>query len=421
MLIWPSTSPTAAEVENVSAMQGVFAYEVRHMNLQPCVLPACWVAMFVLASPFAMSGEKRKPDFTEARGVLERAIRDRAFPGCTVEVGTEDRVLWSEALGRFDYTDGTRVTTSTIYDLASLTKVAGTTAVYMRLVALDKVRLNKPVSQFLPGFIEGAASDEEKSWRQKITIEHLLTHTAGLAAWKPLYKSVNSYAALLQAIYATPLESEPGRRFRYSDLGMILAGEIASRIGGKPLAELERELVFNPLGMSDTLRHPSTNLLARIPPTEKLPDTGEFVHGVVHDENARAGEGITGHAGLFSTVGDLGKLVTEFLRALDGRSAWCPKEVVQDFFTERKLDDGSHRTLGWGLVRNGDGSYGPALSHTGFTGTSIWIDPERKLYVVLLTNRVHPTRDNNKISSARGEFIGSVVATVEGASTPKPD
>ena len=377
--------------------------------------------MFVLTPPFAASAESRKPDFSEAREVLQRAIQNRAFPGCTVEVGTEDRVLWSEALGRFDYTDGAKVETSTIYDLASLTKVAGTTAVYMRLVALGKVRLSEPVSQFLPGFIDGAASDEERSWRKKITIEHLLTHTAGLAAWKPLYKSVNSYAELLQAIYATPLESEPGRRFRYSDLGMILAGEIASRIGGKPLAELERELVFSPLGMTNTLRHPATNLLARIPPTERLPDTSEFVHGVVHDENARAGEGITGHAGLFSTCSDLGKLAAELLRALDGRSAWFSKKVVQDFFTERKLDDGSHRTLGWGLARNEDGSYGPALSHTGFTGTSIWIDPQRKLYVVLLTNRVHPTRDNNKIGSVRGELMEAVVAAVEKTITPKSE
>ncbi len=369
----------------------------------------------VLAGPTWVTAAPATLDLTVAEKVLEQGIKDRAYPGCTVTVGTDEKVLWSAALGKFDYADGLRVTTTTIYDLASVTKVAGTTAVYMRLAALEKVRLDEPVGRQLPEFISTAATAEEKGRRERITLEHLLTHTAGLVSWKPFYKSVNSYPELLAAIYATPLENEPGQNYRYSDPGMILAGEIAARIGGKPLAQLERELVFRPLQMTNTFRNPPVKLHSRIPPTERLPDTGEFVRGVVHDENARAGQGITGHAGLFATAEDLGTFAAEMLRGLDGRSPLFPKLVMEDFLRERQFDTRSHRTLGWGLTKNDSGSFGPAVTHTGFTGTSMWLDPKRKLYVVLLTNRVHPTRDNDRVSRVRGELIAAVTAAFDAA------
>ncbi|MCW5550632.1 MAG: beta-lactamase family protein [Verrucomicrobiae bacterium] len=368
-----------------------------------------------LASPAWAQGEPATLDFTAAQTILEQGIEDRAYPGCTVTVGTGDKVLWSAACGRFDYADGAAVEKTTIYDLASVTKVAGTTAVYMRLAALEKVQLDEPVGRHLPEFIATAATAEEKGRRERITLEHLLTHTAGLVSWKPFYKSTTSYAELLAAICATPLESEPGRNYRYSDPGMILAGEIAARLGGKPLVQLERELVFGPLQMTNTCRNPSERLHARIPPTERLPDTGEFVRGVVHDENARAGQGITGHAGLFATAEDLGKFAAEMLRGLEGRSQLFPKPVMEDFLRERDFDRRSHRTLGWGLTKNDSGSFGPAISHTGFTGTSMWLDPERRLYIVLLTNRVHPTRDNNRINRVRGELIAAVTTAFDAA------
>lgn len=362
-----------------------------------------------------------KLNFAAAERILEQGIKDRAFPGCTVTVGTDETVFWSGALGKLDYADGASVATTTIYDLASVTKVAGTTAVYMRLAALGKVRLNEPAGQHLPEFIATGANAEEKRRREKITLEHLLTHTAGLVSWKPFYKSTASYAELLAAIYATSLESEPGQTYRYSDPGMILAGEIAARIGGKPLAQLERELVFDPLRMTNTLRNPPVKLHPRIPPTERLPDSIEFLRGVVHDENARAGQGITGHAGLFATAEDLGILAAEILRGLDGRSQLFPKPVMEDFLRERDFDRRSHRSLGWGLTRNDSGSFGPAIAHTGFTGTSMWLDPQRKLYVVLLTNRVHPTRDNNRVSRVRGDLIAAVTAAFDVATAPEAE
>jgi CubicO group peptidase (beta-lactamase class C family) len=345
------------------------------------------------------------PDFSEAAAILKRGIADHAFPGCTIVVGTADKVLWSAAFGCLDYTHHVRATKQTLYDLASVTKVTGTTAVFMQLVKQGKVRMSDPVSQYLPEFLELAPTDEDRAMRQRITVAHLLTHTAGLTAWKAFYRSQTNYAGMLHAIYLTPLESEPGAQFRYSDFGMMLAGEVASRVGKKPLAVLEQELVFRPLGMKSTLRNPPPRMLARVAPTERLPDSASFVHGVVHDENARAGEGITGHAGLFSTASDLGKLGAELLRADEGKSAWLSKPVFAEFVSPHELARNGNRGLGWGIERGSD----RAIGHNGFTGTYIRVELGRKLYIVLLTNAVHPTRDNTKLGAVRHKVIDEVL------------
>ncbi|MFN7139312.1 MAG: serine hydrolase domain-containing protein [Limisphaerales bacterium] len=369
----------------------------------------------VLLFGVASHAAEAKPNFAEASAVLEKAIDDRAFPGCTVVVGNDSKILWSAAFGKFDYENGKPVTTRTIYDLASVTKVVGTTTVYARLSALGKVNLADPISKHLPEFLTTAADAAEKNKRGQITIEQLLTHTGGLASWKPFYRSVHSHADLVQAICKTPLESEPGEKFRYSDPGMILLGEIAMRITGKKLPELEQELFFQPLKMNDTLRNPSPGLIERIPPTERWPDKTNYVHGVVHDENSRAGEGITGHAGLFATAEDLGKFAAEWLRAMEGKSKLIPQPVAQNFTRKQGT---LNRGLGWGLAGRSDsgrpGLSEKAFGHTGFTGTSIWIDPERKLYIILLSNRVHPTRDNNKIGRVRSELSAAVVKAFDG-------
>jgi CubicO group peptidase (beta-lactamase class C family) len=349
-----------------------------------------------------------KFDSTECARVLRQGIEDRAFPGCTVVVGTDRRVLWSAAFGHHDYSGGHRVTRATLYDLASVTKVTGTTSVFMRLVALGKVKLSDPVGNHLPEYAAAAPTSEERAQRERITIEHLLTHSAGLTAWKPFYRTARSYAELLKAIHETPLESAPGERFRYSDCGMILAGEIAARAGGRPLRELERDLIFDPLGMRDTLRCPPPKLTRRIPPTEIDVTTGKPVHGVVHDENARAAGGITGHAGLFATAEDLAKLARELLRATEGRSNLFPRAVVNEFFRAREIGGTSVRAVGWGVVKNGAGKPTRVLSHNGFTGTFIQLDLDPKRLVVLLTNRVHPSRDNDRLTRVRREFLEAV-------------
>lgn len=370
------------------------------------VLPLCILSLLLCA----MSSRAASAlDFSEAAAILQRGIGDRAFPGCTVVVGTADKVLWSAAFGCFDYSGGTPVTKETLYDLASVTKVAGTTAVFMQLVQQGKVRATDPVSKFIPEFLDLAPSAEDKARRQQVTIEHLLTHTAGLTAWKAYYRSHTNYAAMLHAILTTPLESAPGARSRYSDFGMFLAGEAAARAGGKPLAALERELVFVPLGMTNTQRNPAPAVRARIAPTEKLPDSTNIVHGVVHDENARAGQGITGHAGLFSTAEDLGRLAAELLRAAEGKSKWLAQAVFAEFARPHELAPDSGRGLGWGIERGGKRT----LGHNGFTGTYMRVELSRKMYLVLLTNAVHPTRDNNQLGAVRREAINAILSAFD--------
>ncbi len=375
------------------------------MRVPQRILRAVTTAVVLLAICVAAAG---KPDFTEAAAVLQHGIQSHAFPGCSVVVGTDEQALWSDAFGFQDYTNQVRVTRDTLYDLASVTKVTGTTSVFMRLVALGKVKLSDPASKYLPECIAAAPTPAERAQREQITVEHLLTHTAGFVAWKPFYKTVQGYGELLKAIYATPLQSAPGERFRYSDCGMILAGEIAACAGGKPLRELERELVFDPLGMKDTLRCPPANLAARIPPTEFEAATGKVVQGVVHDENARAGDGITGHAGLFATAEDLGKLARELLRATEGKSTLFPRGVVEEFFRPRKLGGDTIRAVGWGIPDSSAGNTDRLVSHNGFTGTYILLNLDQKRFVVLLTNRVHPTRDNNKLTQVRRAFLEAV-------------
>jgi len=289
--------------------------------------------------------------------------------------------------------------------LASVTKVTGTTAVFMQLVQQGKVRISDPVSKYLPEFIDLAPTPEDRPRRKQVTVEHLLTHTAGLTAWKAYYRSQTNYAAMLRAILATPLERDPGAQTRYSDFGMLLAGEVAARAGKKPLAELERELVFAPLGMINTLRNPPPQIHARVAPTERWPGGTNFVHGVVHDENARAGEGITGHAGLFSTAEDLARLAAELLRAAEGKSKWLSRSVFEEFAGPHGLAQNSGRGLGWGIERDEKA----AISHNGFTGTYIRVELSRKMYCILLTNAVHPTRDNNKLGPVRREAIASIL------------
>lgn len=345
-----------------------------------------------------------RPDFSAIPSALNAAIQDRAFPGCAVAVGTERGILWQGAFGYQTYAGKRPVTTDTLYDLASLSKVTGTTALLMKLTGDRRLTETDPLGRFIPEFIAAATSDKERARRESVTLEHLMTHTSGLAAWKAFYKTSDSYPKLLTAIMNTPMEAAPGERYKYSDLGFILLGEVAARAGGKPAPALEQQLIFKPLGMRDTRRSPPASLKPRIAPTEKDPDGAGFIHGVVHDENCRFAGGVTGHAGLFSTVGDLSKYAIELLNAREGKGGVFQREVVIEF-TRRQGQAGSNRGQGWQKPSGGN-SAGAVLSktsfgHTGFTGTSIWIDPERKLFVVLLTNRVHPTRKDSKISPVR--------------------
>ncbi len=380
----------------------------RHARLlRRCLALTCVLATLLAVSCAAPESPRKTvapPDFSGIETALKSAIADGAFPGCTVAVGTDAGVLWEAALGHQSLTRKRPVTPDTIYDLASLTKVTGTTALLMKLTADGRLKESDLLATHIPEFLTSATDAADRARRETVTLEHVMTHSAGLVAWKPFYKTCDEYAKLLDGILKTPLETAPGERYKYSDLGFILLGEVIARAGGKPTPKLEQELVFRPLGMRDTLRNPPLSLRSRIAPTERKPDATGFIHGVVHDENCRFAGGETGHAGLFSTVGDLSNYAIELLRALDGKGRVFDGEVVREF-TRRQGAEGSNRGQGWQKPSGGNSAgslFSPtSFGHTGFTGTSIWIDPERRLFVVLLTNRVHPTRENSKISPVR--------------------
>ena len=374
--------------------------------------------------PLTLLAEER-PDMSSAAAVLERAIDARAFPGCAVAVGNADVVLWQAGFGRLDYEEGAAVDAHTLYDLASLTKVVGTTSVVFSLVRDGRLALNDPVIRWAPAF--GSSGSGGRSDRNKVTIEHLLTHSSGLPSGRPFYRNSTGFDAILAAALSTPLEAAPGERSRYSDVGFMILGAVASQVGGQSLAHLERERIFKPLGMHETMRNPPATLRSRIAPTEKAPagtspdataviKGTRYIHGVVHDENARAAEGLTGHAGLFSSAYDMALFAGEALRALEGRSSVFPRELLRIAVVRRQLVRDSSRGLGWdtpsGRSSAGDLFSRRSFGHTGFTGTSLWIDPERRIYLVFLTNRVHPSRDNRQISAARRELADAVVRCI---------
>ncbi|HEX7180470.1 MAG TPA: serine hydrolase, partial [Thermoanaerobaculia bacterium] len=305
------------------------------------------------------------------------------------------------------------VTAGTLYDLASLTKVVATTTMAMILVDEGKLDLDRPVRDFLPGF--------QGPGKEAVTVRHLLTHSSGLAAVAPLFQEIRGRAAYLERIQAMDLVYPAGSRSTYSDLGIILLGEILERVAGQPLEAFVRERVLDPLGMRDTRFRPPARLRPRIAPTEHDTWRGRLVHGEVHDENAFALGGVAPHAGLFGTAPDLARFAQMLLNGgvLHGRRI-VSRETVERF-TRRAGIPGSDRALGWD-TRSAEGSSAGTLfslrsfGHTGFTGTSIWIDPERRLYVILLTNRVHPTRENVLIREVRPAVADAVVRAL----TPGP-
>jgi beta-N-acetylhexosaminidase len=351
--------------------------------------------------------------------VVEAGVSARAFPGAVLAVGYGGSLAHLRAFGRLSYdADAPPVAPETLYDLASLTKVVVTTTLSMILFDEGKLDLDARVRSWFPAF-SGPA-------KERVTLRQLLTHSGGLLWWAPLYKELEGKKAYLERIVATDLAYEPGTKSVYSDLGIILLGDILERLGGASFEPMARQRVIDPLDMKDTLYRPPAALLPRIAPTEHDPWRGRMIRGEVHDENAFALGGVAPHAGLFSTASDLSH-VSQML--LDGGSFEGRRIVSRstvELFTERAGVPASSRALGWDTPSDGEGdrsstpgtdgysSAGSLFSarsfgHTGFTGTSVWMDPERRLFVILLTNRVHPTRENNAIRAVRRDVADAVV------------
>ncbi|MSR22220.1 MAG: beta-N-acetylglucosaminidase [Gemmatimonadetes bacterium] len=341
-----------------------------------------------------------------------RALGDSVAPGAALAVGRRGQLVRLRGYGRLDWAPGsTAVTPLSIYDLASLTKVVGTTSAVMLLVEEGRLGLDDPVVRYLPEFGQG---DPRKT---SVTVRDLLLHRSGLPAYLPLYQELEGPAAFRLAVYNTSLAAAPKDATVYSDLGFMALAWIVEEVVGEPIDAFLERRVFRPLGMEDTQFRPDAAERPRIAPTEM--DSawrGYQVRGEVDDENAYAMGGVAGHAGLFSSVRDLAVFAAMLSNHgmanpcdyRPGRGAPCGARSVPiqlrfldegtvDLFTHR-AEQGVSRALGWDTPE-GQSSAGDLLSaksfgHTGFTGTSIWIDPELELFVVLLTNRVDPSRDN---------------------------
>ena len=366
----------------------------------------------------AMATQDSTDRWASVDRLIREAIEARAFPGAVVAIGRRDTVLYVRAFGHTTYseTDGatdrrTEVTERTVYDLASLTKVVGLTTAIMMLVDEGRVDLDAPVRSYVQmfGYAHGST----------VTVRRLLTHSGGLVAWKPLYQQARDRRGMFHLAEREPGECPPGTRMTYSDLGAITLTDMVETLTGERLDRYLRRRLFEPLGMRDTRFNPPRSWLTRIAPTEM--DTTwrhRLVHGTVHDENAAAMSGVSGHAGLFGTAPDL----VRFAQMMLGEGVVAPghrgatrivsEEAVAEF-TRVQEPQLSHRALGW-EAPNGQNSAGSRLSarafgHTGFTGTSIWIDPEQDLFVILLTNRVHPTRENTALFPVRRQVADLAV------------
>ena len=343
--------------------------------------------------------------------VVQRGIDAGGYPGASVVVGRKGYSVWSKGFGALDWTArGLTVTADqSIYDLASLTKVIATTTAIMVLYDEGKVALDAPVSRYLPSFTGGL--------KDQVTVKHLLTHRAGLPAGRELWRIARTPEAARAAVLASPIQCVPGTCFLYSDLGADLLGFVAEAASGEPLDQFLEERVYGPLGMNDTHFKPNANDAVRSAPTEIAPPRGYPLRGEVHDENAYALGGVAGHAGLFSTATDLSVFAQMMLEGGQYNGQRIIADSTVALFTHRS--EKGTRALGWDSC-DGNGGCGQYLSarafgHTGFTGTSIWIDPDRQMFVILLTNRVHAAkakRPSKVIADVRNDLSDAAALAI---------
>ena len=319
--------------------------------------------------------------------VVMRGIQAGGYPGAAVVVGRKGAVVWERGFGRLDWTVESEAVspTESVYDLASLTKVVGTTTALMILYDQGKIHLDDPVSKYIPEFSGGD--------KDLVTLRLLLEHRSGLPAGRDLWRIAHTPEEAREAVIQTPLAYHPDQYYEYSDLGADMLGFVVEAASGQRLDQFLAEHVWEPLGMEDTFFKPADSLRSRIAPTEVNPPRGYPLRGEVHDENAFALGGIAGHAGLFSSASDLAVFAQMMLNGGQYGGTRLIADSTVSLFTTRAART---RALGWDTCA-GDGSCGKYLSeraygHTGFTGTSLWIDPDRDMFVILLTNRVHAAR-----------------------------
>lgn len=336
-------------------------------------------------SPQAVGMSAERLD--EINRIVERGITAGGYPGAAVVVGRKGMSVLQKGYGHLSWSpDSPAIDPNrSIYDLASLSKVVGTTTAIMLLYDQGRISLDAPVSRYLPAFSGGE--------KDLVTIRLLLTHRSGLPAGRDIWRLTHDPVEAKRIIVSTPLSFHPGQYYEYSDLGADVLGLVVEAVSAQPLDEFLADYVFHPLGMYDTFYTPVDSVKYRVAPTEIAPPRGYPLQGEVHDENAYAMGGVAGHAGIFSTAVDLSVFCQMMLNGGEYNGVRILAESTVTMFTTREA---GHRALGWDTPTGsyGSGYYlsGHAFGHTGYTGTSMWIDPDRDMFVVLLTNRVHAAR-----------------------------
>jgi CubicO group peptidase (beta-lactamase class C family) len=372
-------------------------------------------------------------DFRPADALLEAALADQVFSGAQLAVGEAGEPCYARSYGwtQREPTLGAAVAPDTRFDVASLTKIVATTAVTLRLVEAGRLDLDAPVVPMLPELRAGDAA--ARAGKDQLTARHLLEHSGGLHWWKPFHEALEAEhasladprAELVRLAAAVPLDAPPRTRSVYSDLGFILLGALCERAGGARLDALARRTVWQPLAMDattfvDLAEAPRPARAWAAVATELCPRRG-LVVGEVHDDNAHAAGGIAGHAGVFTTAADLGRFAAAYVRSWNGEklAGGFPTELARAFAAPCPVP-GSTRSLGWDRPSEGAGSSQAgdawprvdAVGHGGFTGTSMWLDLPRGRWVVLLTNRVHPSRGEERMKWVRPRIHDAIVAAL---------
>jgi len=334
-------------------------------------------------------------DISQVVRLFDQAIADSAWPGGVLLAAKDGKIFIHEARGFHTYEKREPTLKGDIFDLASITKVVATTSAVMKLYDQGKLDLDEKVVTYLPRFTGPTPRDSAR--KAQVTVRHLLTHTSGLPPFEQYYKIEGTAETRIDSVFNTGLIFSPGDTTVYSDIGMIILGKLVEKLAGKPLDEYVAEEIFKPLRMNNTYFNPPPARMKRIVPTEYSAAEGKFIRGHVHDENAFALGGVAGHAGLFSTAGDLAIFAQMMMNGgIYGETRIFKPETVELFTQKTDTVGNSSRCLGWDSP-SGKASGGIYLSarsfgHTGFTGTSLWIDPENRVLVILLTNAVHPDR-----------------------------
>jgi CubicO group peptidase (beta-lactamase class C family) len=389
------------------------------------------------------------PAFAKVREVLAAGIDEDVFPGAVLLVGRKGEVIFEEAVGVLSKIEGaSRVATrsETVFDIASLTQPVVTAALVMILLEKGKLNLDDKVARYVPGFGTFSKSD--------ITLRHLLEHSSGLVHWHPFYEEIVALSAssrmgilasstakdyVYQQISRFPLKNKAGALQIFSDIGYIILGQVVERLFGAPLNKIASKLLFQPLGMTSSsfidLPMVKRGALEAVPdivaPTEACPWRKRVLVAEVHDDNAWAMGGISGHAGCFSTARDIHNFASSLLAAYHGQSSFVARKTVRTFWypwvepygeaslveasiREHFQDKGNKWRLGWEGPNEDNGMNSSGLSpfavgHSGFTGCSLWIEPELGLDMVLMTNRVHPTRNNKKIMEYRPKLHATIL------------